>query len=148
MHRRWLMPALVLSWGLVASSPSTAQDIQAGGLLLTGAWAKAEAADQRLSFAFLTIRNRGPEADRLLGASSASAAVELREPDASARGGARAVTEGFAIPAGALLALEPGGLHLLLRDLQVPLGLGDEIRVTLRFERAGMVVVPFRAHWH
>ena len=26
--------------------------------------------------------------------------------------------------------------------------LGDEIRVTLRFERAGAVVLPLRAHWH
>jgi copper(I)-binding protein len=30
----------------------------------------------------------------------------------------------------------------------VPLALGDEIRVTLRFERAGAVVVSLRAHWH
>ena len=67
---------------------------------------------------------------------------------ADAAPGARAVTEGFVIPAGDVVALEPGGRHHLLRDLQVPLALGDEIRVTLRFERAGAVVVSLRAHWH
>jgi copper(I)-binding protein len=147
--RRWLMPAVLLAWRLIVAGPAAAQDVQAGSLLLTGAWAKAADNDQRLSFGFVTIRNRGHEAERLLGATSAgAAAVELREPDASAAGGARAVTEGFVIPAGDVVALEPGGRHLLLRDLQVPLALGDEIRVTLRFERAGAVVVSLRAHWH
>jgi periplasmic copper chaperone A len=148
MHRRWLMPATVLAWRLIASGTSMAQDVQAGRLVLTGAWAKAADADQRLSFAFVTIRNRGGEADCLMTASSAAAVVELREPDAATQGGARVVTEGFVIPAGGLLALEPGGAHLLLRDLQGPLALGDEIRVLLRFERAGTVAVAFRTHWH
>jgi copper(I)-binding protein len=147
--RRWLMPAVLLAWRLILSGPAAAQDVQAGGLLLTGAWAKAADNDQRLSFGFVTIRNRGGEAERLLSATSSGAAVvELREPDPSVPGGARTVTEGFVIPAGDVVALEPGGRHLLLRDLQVPLALGDEIRVTLRFERAGAVVLPLRAHWH
>jgi copper(I)-binding protein len=147
--RRWLMPAVLLAWRLILSGPAAAQDVQAGDLVLTGAWAKAADNDQRVSFGFVTIRNRGREAERLLSATSAgAAAVELRAPDPSASGGARTVTEGFVIPAGDVAALEPGGRHLLLRDLQVPLALGDEIRVTLRFERAGAVVLPLRAHWH
>ncbi len=148
-ERRWLMPAVLLAWRLIMSGPAVAQDVQAGGLHLTGGWAKAADNDQRLSFGFVTIRNRGTETERLLSATSPGAAVvELREPDPSASGGARAVTEGFVIPAGDVVALEPGGRHLLMRDLQVPLALGDEIRVTLRFERAGAVVLPLRAHWH
>lgn len=147
--RRWLMPAVFLAWRLIMSGPAAAQDVQAGDLLLTGAWAKAADSDQRVSFGFVTIRNRGNEAERLLSATSAgAAAVELREPDSSAPGGARAVTEGFVVAAGDVVALEPGGRHLLLRDLQTPLALGDEIRVTLRFERAGAVVLPLRAHGH
>lgn len=86
---------------------------------------------------------------RLIAAGEAAAAVvELREPDPSAPDGARTATEGFAIPAGDVLALEPGGRHIRLRDLEGPLALGDEIRVTLRFERAGAVILPLRAHWH
>lgn len=147
--RRWLMPAVVLAWRLIRSGSAAAQDVQAGGLLLTGAWAKAADNDQRLSFGFVTIRNRGIEAERLIAASSSgAAAVELREPDPSAPGGARTATEGFTIPAGGVVALEPGGRHLFLRDLQVPLALGDEIRVILRFEHAGAVILPLRAHWH
>lgn len=147
--RRWLMPAVLLAWRLIMSGPALAQDVQAGDLILTGAWAKAADNNLRVSFGFVTIRNRGSEAERLLSATTAgAAAVELREPDPSASGGARTVTAGFLIPAGDVVALEPGGPHLLLRDLQVPLALGDELRVTLRFERAGTVVLPLRAHWH
>lgn len=148
MRRRWLAPSIVLAWRLIASARAAAQDVEAGRLLLTGAWAKAAEDGQRVTFAFATIRNRGGESDRLLGGSSSTAVVELREPDPAAPGGARTVTEGFAIPAGDLLALEPGGRHIRLRDLAAPLALGDEIRVTLRFERAGAVILPFRAHWH
>ena len=33
--RRWLMPAVFLAWRLIMSGPAVAQDVQAGGLLLT-----------------------------------------------------------------------------------------------------------------
>lgn len=143
------MAATFLAWRAIAGVPATAQDIEAGGLLLTGAWIKAAEQDQNLSYAFVTVRNRGGEPDRLVGAFSPAAdAVEIRMPDPAVPDGARTVTEGLPIPAAGVVALEPNGPHLFLRGIQQPLGVGDAIRVVLRFERAGPVTLQLRAHYH
>ena len=146
---RWLIAAIVIAWRAIAGAPAAAQDIEAGGLLLTGAWAKAAEQDRTLSYAFVTVRNRGPEPDRLVAAfSPAAAAVEIRMPDPAVPDGARTLTEGLPIPAAGVVALEPNGPHLFLRGIQQPLGVGDAIRVVLRFESAGAVTLQFHAHYH
>jgi periplasmic copper chaperone A len=45
------------------------------------------------------------------------------------------------VPAGATVALEPGGLHVMMLDLAEPLEIGSTIELTLTFEQAGEVVV-------
>jgi copper(I)-binding protein len=52
----------------------------------------------------------------------------------------RAVRE-IEIPAGAKVALKPGGLHVMLLDLKQPLVSGDRVPLTLTFARAGKVEV-------
>lgn len=54
--------------------------------------------------------------------------------------------ESVELPAGELVALEPGGFHIMLIDLVAPLETGQEIEVTLTFENAGerTVTVPVR----
>lgn len=145
----WLMAAILLAWRSIAGVPVAAQDIEAGGLLLTGAWIKAAEQDRNLCYAYVTVRNRGREADRLVAAfSPAAAAVEIRMPDPAVPDCARALTEGLPIPAAEVVALEPDGPHLLLRGIQPPLGVGDTIRVVLRFAHAGPVTLQLRAHDH
>ena len=144
-----LMTAIFLAWRAIVGVPAAAQDVEAGGLLLTGAWIKAAEQDRDLSYAFVTVRNRGQEPDRLVAAfSPVAAAVEIRMPDPSVADGARTMTEGLTIPAAGVVALEPNGLHLFLRGIQQPLGVGDAIRIVLRFERAGPVTLQLRAHYH
>lgn len=77
-----------------------------------------------------------------------AATVEISTPDPNMSDGVQTATDGHAIPAGDIVALEPRGLHLLLRDIQTKLGVGDVIRIVLRFERAGAVTLPFRAHFN
>jgi len=43
------------------------------------------------------------------------------------------------VPAGGEVQLKPGSYHLMLIDLQQTLAPGDEIEITLIFERAGRV---------
>lgn len=93
--------------------------------------------------AFLAISNPGPTEDALVGARSpAAAAVEIHETSMSADGmmGMTPV-ERIGIPAGATVELAPGGLHLMLIGLAAPLAAGDEVELTLVFERAGEVTV-------
>ena len=51
------------------------------------------------------------------------------------------------IPAQQKVALQPGGLHIMLIDLKAPLKVGDTVPLTLRFETAGSVQldVPVKA---
>ncbi|MCU0274542.1 MAG: copper chaperone PCu(A)C, partial [Acidimicrobiales bacterium] len=45
--------------------------------------------------------------------------------------------DGIDLPAGEAVALEPGGLHVMLLDLPAPLEIGQTYELTLTFEQAG-----------
>jgi len=47
------------------------------------------------------------------------------------------------IPAGAKVALAPGGYHLMMQELKKPLVQGERIKGTLTFAKAGTVKVEF-----
>ena len=51
--------------------------------------------------------------------------------------------EAIALPAGKVVKLEPGGLHVMFIGLKQPLALGSKVPVTLKFEKAGEVSVEF-----
>jgi periplasmic copper chaperone A len=86
---------------------------------------------------YLTASSGG-EADRLLGAETAEAAlVEIHETVQGDDGtmGMRPV-EGLDLPASGTLLLQPGGSHLMLVDVS-PLEIGESVDVTLVWEQAG-----------
>ena len=92
--------------------------------------------------AYLTVRNEG-ETDRLLGGQTDKAeAVEVHEVvDEGGVMQMRPLADGLEIPAGGEVILEPGGYHLMLFGLTEDLVVGMTFDLTLRFERAGDVVV-------
>jgi copper(I)-binding protein len=51
------------------------------------------------------------------------------------------LVDGLALSAGQTVKFEPGSYHVMLIDLVEPLGVGDEIDLTLEFETAGSVEV-------
>ena len=52
-----------------------------------------------------------------------------------------AEVEKIPVAAGTTVALEPGGYHIMLMELAKPLVVGEKVKVTLTFEKAGDVVV-------
>ena len=87
---------------------------------------------------YFTATNGGAEADVLLGASTdVAGTVEIHETthDADGTMGMRPVPE-LALPVGESLNLEPGGLHVMLIDVD-RLEVGDRVSVTLHWESAG-----------
>jgi len=54
--------------------------------------------------------------------------------------GMREVEE-IPVPAGETVTLEPGGYHVMLKDLAKPLEKGTTFELTLKFEKAGTIVV-------
>ncbi len=92
--------------------------------------------------AYLTIENAGPNADRLIALQTpAAAAAELHAM--SDEGGVMTMRKQGAveIAPGATLALQQGGLHIMLIGLTSPLTAGETVPLTLTFEKAGPVTI-------
>ncbi len=127
-----------------ASMAAAAHDYKQGALEIQHPWARPTLAGQSVGGGYLAIRNTGSVADRLLGATTAGAAtVELHEMRMDGDVMRMREIKALELPAGKVITLAPGGLHLMLTGLTVPLKLGDKLPVRLRFEKAGEVDVVF-----
>lgn len=134
----------LLAFALLSCSPAPgAPDIQ-----LTDAWARASVPGQTAGAAFLTIRNRGGADDALVEISTVAGSANVHST--SMAGGIMRMRklERLAIPAGATVKLEPGGMHAMLTDLRQPLLAGDDIELSLRFEKAGQRTLTARVRDH
>ena len=58
----------------------------------------------------------------------------------------RPMKNGLSIPAGQSVTLAPGGYHIMMMHLKVPLKRNDKVPMTLIFEKAGDVKVIFDVH--
>ena len=125
-----------------APAAEASQAVAVVGLSITDATAKPPVEGQTTGVGYFTIRNTGDTADKLIAASSpATSSIELhthREVDGMKR---MEKVDGVDAPAGAAIVFQPGGLHLMMFGFSAT---GEEIPVTLTFEKAGDVVVPFK----
>jgi len=138
---------IVLVSALALALGSCGQPVdQPSRIEVSGAWTRETAAGQSIGGGFLTISNKGAAGDRLLGASSPLAArVEIHEmtmTDGIMR--MRPIPNGIDIPAGKIVSLNPGGVHLMLIDLKEPLMVAESIPLTLDLERAGHIETALR----
>ena len=121
---------------LMMLSTAMASDLMFGALQF-----RATIGSMPSSAAYLSITNHGAMADRLLTAESNLARkTELHTMDVT--NGVmkmRQIDGGIAIPAGKTVQLAPGGLHVMLIGLKVPLNADENYQVTLVFEKAGKV---------
>lgn len=120
-----------------------------GGVEISGAW-MPQPARPDVAGIFMTLTNDGDTADRLVsGATDVAGVVELHETvrDDEGRMMMQPLENGIEIPAGGSVALVPGGLHVMLREVTAELVEGDTITITLQFEQAGEVTldVPVQA---
>ena len=140
---RTIAAAVVLATLLAA--PVRAEDVKAGDLVITQAWSRATPTGAKVAGAYLTVENKGGVADRLVGGSGDVAGrVEFHEM--AMDGGVmkmRPLDNGLVIEPGKTVKLAPGGYHMMLMDLKTQLKQGDQVPVTLQFEKAGKVNVSF-----
>jgi periplasmic copper chaperone A len=133
----------VLALLTMFAGPAAAQDVKVGDLILSHAWSRATPRGAHIGSGYLTIQNTGTSADKLVGGSTQVAAdIEVHEMamknDVMTM---RHVAGGLTIPPGQSITLAPGGYHLMLMKLNVPLKEGDRVPLTLQFEKAGKVDV-------
>lgn len=114
-----------------------------GNLDITGGFSRATLPNAPVGGGYITITNKGAKADRLVSAASPVAGV-VQIHQMKMEGDLMKMNElpdGVEIPAGATVALAPGGLHIMFMKLNAPLVEGTKIPVTLTFEKAGSVDV-------
>ncbi|MEJ6389658.1 copper chaperone PCu(A)C [Gymnodinialimonas ulvae] len=112
-------------------------------MVIEDAYARAASPLAQSGAAFMTIFNHSDMDDRLIGVTSEAAErLELHTHIQTDEGVMRMVEveEGFAIAAGQTIALERGGMHVMMLGLTNPLEQGAEIEVTFTFEHADPVV--------
>ncbi|WP_395449268.1 copper chaperone PCu(A)C [Aminobacter sp. UC22_36] len=125
-----------------------AHGFKAGDLEIGHPWSRATPAGAKVAAGYLTVKNTGAVADRLVSIQSdVSAKAEIHEMAVDAKGvmTMRQVTGGVEIPAGSEVALKPGAYHIMFIGLKVPVKEGDTFSATLAFEKAGTVTVEFQA---
>jgi copper(I)-binding protein len=136
---------LTAAAALVATGTAFADEYTVGNLVIDHPLARATPANAPVSGGYMTIRNTGDEADRLVGGSAAFAGkVEIHEMtmDGDVMK-MREIEGGIEIPAGGEVTLKPGGLHVMFMQLNERLEDDAELPATLTFEKAGDVTVIF-----
>jgi hypothetical protein len=132
--------ALSLVLGFV---PAQGHEIAAGELVIEHPWARATVAAQKNGAAYMTLRNRGSEPERLLAVRTDEArSAELHGSTITAEGVMQMRAAGpLDIPPEGEAKLAPSGVHIMLVGLKGPLFEGVTFPMTLVFERAGEVNV-------
>ena len=118
--------------------------VEAGALRLSSAYLRATPPGAPVAGGFLTVTNTGAMDDALVAVSAAfSGRGEVHEMQVGNDGvmRMRPLPEGLALPAGEVVALQPGGFHLMFHDLTGPLEAGTTAAVTLTFREAGEVIL-------
>ena len=125
-----------------ASIGAAAHDFKAGPIRIDHPYARATVPGQPNGGGFLKLSNEGPTADKLVAATSARAgSIELHTMRMEGDVMRMRQVDAIELPAGGSVELKPGGMHLMFIGLKAPLRNGDTFPMTLRFEKAGEVVV-------
>jgi copper(I)-binding protein len=129
---------LFLFWGC-SSDSNTQNKLTSDQLEIIDGWARP-GSKGRMSGAYLNIINGTAHADTLKAVNSSIAGkTETHETFEVEEG----ITEmrpadEIVIPAGQIVKLQPGGLHLMLMNLKKDISPGDSVDVTLEFAIEGI----------
>jgi periplasmic copper chaperone A len=131
---------------IAMSHPLWAHGYEAGDIEIDHPWSRATPEGARVAAGYLTLRNDGNEADRLVAVTGEIAGrTEIHEMAVNDQGvmTMRLLADGVEIPAGGVVELKPGGFHIMFLDLSEAPREGASFSGTLTFENAGTVEVEF-----
>ncbi len=116
------------------TSASTASASQSAGVTVTDVWVKA--AESGMTAAFGVLSNSGTADVTLVSAGTTAAGASELHETLTNEAGEMVMSEkpnGFTIPAGGTLLLEPGANHIMLMKLAGPVTAGTDVSFTLTF---------------
>lgn len=118
---------------------------QGPDIRISDAWARPSPRMATSGAVYMVIANKGGEDDALIGVEGdVSDALEIHEMSIDENNVMRMKpVEGqrLVIPAKGKVELKPGGYHIMLIGLKQPLKEGQEIEITLKFEKSGDIKV-------
>jgi len=131
---------------LLAAGAVSAHEYKTGDLLIGHPWARPTAEGAKLGAAYLSIENKGKEADKLVSAESPAAEKsELHETrEVNGVMTMRPVEGGIEVKSGAVIELKPGGYHIMLVGLKKQLREGESVPLTVTLAKAGPVNVEIK----
>ena len=131
---------------LLLATAAQAHDYTKEGIAVGHPMAFETAKNANVGGGYMTIANKSDNADKLLEIRADDIPrVELHLSQTDENGVARMIKqEGVDIPAGETVMFQPGGLHVMFMELGGdPFELGEKIKATLVFEKAGEIAVEF-----
>jgi periplasmic copper chaperone A len=138
-------PALVILLVLCLTGESTATEYKVGSIQIGNPWSRATPKGARIGAGYMTIKNTGAEADRLVsGTTDVATGVQIHEMTMD-QGVAkmREMKDGIEIKPGDTVELKPGSPHIMFVNLKRRLEQGERVNRTLRFQRAGSVEIEY-----
>ena len=124
------------------ASVAFAQDYKVGDLRINQPWSRSTAPGAQVGGGYLSIKNVGKVADRLIEVKTPAAKMVEMHNSVVENGVMRMrEMENIEIKPGQTVVLKPNGLHLMLMMLEKPLTQGTRFPVILTFEKAGKVEV-------
>jgi copper(I)-binding protein len=143
--KRQCIVLIALVAAAFCGGPAWAHDYTVGAIKIGHPWARATPKGARIAAGYMTLTNTGTEPDRLVAGSAAvSSTLELHEM--KVENGImkmRALAKGLEIKPGESVELKPDSFHAMLIDLKHPLVLGEKVKGTLVFEKAGPVEIEY-----
>lgn len=141
--RRILLELLAAISLTLAAILTSASGVNASSVMILEAFARASATPTAgAGAAYVSLMNHASEADRLLSVSTPAARVaEIHMTEVTDGVMRMKAVDALEIPAMGTLQMKPSGYHIMLMGLTAPLTKGEEIEITLTFEKAGQVMV-------
>lgn len=126
----------------LAASLALVTGASASSIMVSKAYVRASATPTaETGAAYVSFMVHG-EADRLVAVSTPAAKMAGLHKSEVVDGVMKmAHVDGIDVPANGMLQMKPGGYHIMLMGLAKPLKEGDEVELTLTFEKAGDVQV-------
>lgn len=126
----------------VAALPAVA----AAAIVIDQPQVRASIGQQKTSAAYMSVRNTGPDTDRLVSARCDCAeSVSIHQTRTGGGVASMVPLKEVTVPARTVVRFVPGGRHLMLIGVKKPIAAGDKPVIELRFEKAGVLRVPFTA---
>jgi copper(I)-binding protein len=143
MPLRSLPYPFAVASALLIATAAHAQEYKVGDLVIDHAIARPTMPGQTSGAAYLSIENRGRNADKLLSAASPAAqSVEIHTMKMEGNLMKMREVPNVAIPPSSTVLMKPGdGYHFMLIGLKQPLKPADKLPMTLTFEKSGKVNV-------